>query len=133
MKKAEILIKNGMGRLFGVALLLLTTAICLCRSANAEVPFVDAPHEKVTMSAAGAISPTQHFAISPQLLVTALDCFGETTGIHIFYNSRLTKGLISPGATGVFTAEEALRKLLAGIPLVSLGIENQCHLPWSSR
>jgi hypothetical protein len=61
--------------------------------------------------------PKYRFSIPHQSLESALDAFRITTGVQIFYNSALTEGRTSPGATGMFTVEGALRALLTGTSL----------------
>jgi hypothetical protein len=87
---------------------------CLAAPIRAEALSDPSPGE---LPKAATASQTLHFSIPSQSLVTVLDRFGEKTGIQFFYNSFLTKGLMSPGVAGNFTEEEALRKLLAGTPL----------------
>jgi iron complex outermembrane receptor protein len=57
------------------------------------------------------------FDIRPQALIPALIAFTERTGIQLFFNSELARGLESPGVSGSMTAEEALRRLLGGTGL----------------
>ena len=68
-----------------------------------------------SMAQASAI---RTFAIAAQPLGTALVRFSETTGIQLFFDASVARGLNSPGASGTMTAEEALRRLLAGTGLV---------------
>jgi len=120
MTTTEPSVKNVIGRLFKpsiAALRMITAGICLCGAATAGAP-ADQVQVKNPTPAADVSYRTENFAIPSQPLVTALDRFGEKTGIHIFYNSRLTQDIFSPGVSGRLSAEEALQKLLAGTPLV---------------
>jgi len=58
------------------------------------------------------------FDIRPQALIPALIAFTEVTGIQLFFNSEMARGLESPGVSGAMTAEDALRRLLNGTGLV---------------
>jgi hypothetical protein len=57
------------------------------------------------------------FHIPAQPLVTALRSYSEVSGVQVLYESRLAAGIRSPGVEGDFTAEAALRALLAGTEL----------------
>ncbi len=61
---------------------------------------------------------TQAFAIAAQPLGSALIRFSETTGIQLFFDATLARGLQSPGVRGTMTRQEALAQLLAGSGLV---------------
>lgn len=58
-----------------------------------------------------------HFDIEPQPLSTAVKAFSDATGQALLVDERLLTGRLSPGARGDFTAESALRRLLAGTGL----------------
>jgi iron complex outermembrane receptor protein len=68
---------------------------------------------RASAQGAGGGTPIE-FNIPPQSLSSALLQFSETTGRELLVDSRLTSGRHSPGATGSYTAEEALSALLAG-------------------
>ncbi|WNL44464.1 STN domain-containing protein [Dyella sp. BiH032] len=57
------------------------------------------------------------FDIGPQPLSTAVRAFSDITGQALLVDERLLVGRVSPGARGEFTAEDALRRLLAGTGL----------------
>ncbi len=63
-------------------------------------------------------SATQAFDIPPQPLGTALVRFSEATGIQLFFDATLARGLQSPGVSGSMTRQDALGRLLAGSGLV---------------
>jgi len=68
-------------------------------------------------SAAHAQSPNAsktNFNIRAQSLSQALVQFSSTTGIQLFFNASLVRGLNSPGAHGQLNSSEALGLLLAG-------------------
>jgi TonB-dependent siderophore receptor len=54
------------------------------------------------------------FDIPPQPLAQALLDFSRATGVELFFDDALVAGLNSPGLSGNFTDEEALRQLLSG-------------------
>lgn len=57
------------------------------------------------------------FDIGPQPLSAAVRAFSDVTGQALLVDERLLVGRVSPGARGEFTAEDALRRLLAGTGL----------------
>jgi hypothetical protein len=57
------------------------------------------------------------FDIGPQALSTAVRAFSDVTGQALLVDERLLVGRMSPGVRGEFTAEDALRRLLAGTGL----------------
>ena len=63
-------------------------------------------------------SATQAFDIPPQPLGTALVRFSEATGIQLFFDATIARGLQSPGVSGSMTRQDALGRLLAGSGLV---------------
>ena len=54
------------------------------------------------------------FAIPPQPLFDALALFGRQSGLQVSVDAELVRDLESPGATGSFSPEQALRRLLTG-------------------
>lgn len=85
-----------------------------------------APFQAAAQQDARSASPAEHlrlaqaagaelrFDIAPQSLDAALAAFAAASGVQLLYDSGLTSGKSSPGAAGLFTAEEALGRLLAG-------------------
>jgi iron complex outermembrane receptor protein len=65
-------------------------------------------------SPAVAQTATQSFDIAAQPLGSALIRFSERTGIQLFFDASLTRGLQSPGVSGALTPSDALGRLLAG-------------------
>jgi iron complex outermembrane receptor protein len=63
-------------------------------------------------------SVVQAFDIAPQSLGTALVRFSERTGIQLFLDSSVARGIQSPGVQGTMSRQEALNRLLAGSGLV---------------
>lgn len=61
---------------------------------------------------------TRTFDIEPQPLGSALIRFSEATGIQLFFDASLARGLQSPGVVGAFTPPDALSRLLSGSGLV---------------
>lgn len=57
------------------------------------------------------------FDIPAQPLEAALDAYGAASRMHVLYDSDLTSGRRSFAVKGSFTAEDALRRLLAGTDL----------------
>jgi hypothetical protein len=58
------------------------------------------------------------FDIPAQPLVTALQAYGEASGVHVIYESGIEVGLTSAAVVGKFTREQALRTLLGNSDLV---------------
>ena len=54
------------------------------------------------------------FNIQPQPMSQALVAFSSATGIQLFFNADLVRGVNSPGVQGSFNRTEALIRLLAG-------------------
>ena len=57
---------------------------------------------------------TASFNIQPQPMSQALVAFSSATGIQLFFNADLVRGVNSPGVQGSFNRTEALSRLLAG-------------------
>ncbi|MCG8595081.1 MAG: TonB-dependent receptor [Kiloniellales bacterium] len=75
------------------------------------------------LGAAGAVAPplvaaeetaAQAFAIPAQPLSSALLAFAEQTGLEVLFDARIAAGKTAPAVRGDYTAEQALRRLLAG-------------------
>ncbi|WP_412066683.1 TonB-dependent siderophore receptor [Rhizobium sp. SYY.PMSO] len=58
------------------------------------------------------------YDIAPQPLSQALVQFSKVTGVQLFFNADLARGLSSKGARGALTRAEALERILAGSGLV---------------
>ncbi|MCK9919219.1 STN domain-containing protein, partial [Microbacteriaceae bacterium K1510] len=63
------------------------------------------------------------FDIPAQPLASALKAYGAATRLELFYESTLTDGRRSGPLRGAFTAEAALRRLLAGTGLSAASFE----------
>lgn len=59
----------------------------------------------------------QQFTITQQSLQSAINQLSNQADLEITYPSHLVKGLVSPGLKGLYTAQEALNRLLAGTGL----------------
>jgi iron complex outermembrane receptor protein len=59
-------------------------------------------------------SDSRSFNIAPQPLYSALSALAEQSGVQFVYNSELVKELNSPGVSGEYSLEGALKRLLAG-------------------
>lgn len=98
---------------------LLVTTILLSATAFAA----DEENELRTASAnsTGSVSYAMNirFDIPPQLLVTALDAFGQRANLQILYKAQLIRGIRSPGVIGEYPAQEALEHLLEGTGLTA--------------
>lgn len=72
--------------------------------------------EVQTATDAAGVSPPApvRFDIGPQSLSSAVKAFSDVTGEALLVDERLLVGRVSPGVRGVFTAEDALKRLLAG-------------------
>ena len=75
------------------------------------------------LGAAGAVAPplvaaeetaAQAFAIPAQPLSSALLAFAEQSGLEVLFDARIAAGKTAPAVRGDYTAEQALRQLLAG-------------------
>lgn len=64
-----------------------------------------------------AMAQGHRFDIAPQPLSAALLCFGQASGLQIFFDERIVAGRTSPGARGTFDDQAALARLLAGTGL----------------
>jgi hypothetical protein len=64
-----------------------------------------------------AVSQPQAFDIASQPLDRALTVYSAQAHIQVLVEGELTSGLSSPGASGTYTPEEALRRLLGGTGL----------------
>ena len=63
-------------------------------------------------------SATHRFDIASQPLTSALVQFSNVTGLQFFFGAAVARDLQSSGVVGTFTAQEALRRLLAGTGLL---------------
>ncbi|MCQ8130545.1 TonB-dependent siderophore receptor [Methylomonas rivi] len=61
-----------------------------------------------------AASTDRGFDIAPQPLYSALSALAEQSGVQFVYNSEMVKGISSPGVSGRYSVEGALKRLLAG-------------------
>lgn len=61
--------------------------------------------------------PPLHFDIPAGPLETALQAFETTSGLKLHFGPAVTHGIQTNGVTGEFTPEDALKQLLAGIPI----------------
>ncbi|MFZ0267688.1 TonB C-terminal domain-containing protein [Caulobacter sp.] len=77
-----------------------------------------APAASPVAVAVAAEVQRQRYAIPPQPLSTALEAFAATSGLQILYDRPTDAQSWSPGATGLFTSEEALAAMLKGTGLV---------------
>ncbi|MDD1619975.1 MAG: TonB-dependent receptor [Methylococcaceae bacterium] len=59
-------------------------------------------------------SESRGFNIAPQPLYSALSALAEQSGVQFVYNSELVKGIDSPGVSGQYSLDGALKRLLAG-------------------
>jgi catecholate siderophore receptor len=76
--------------------------------------FPDQTVDAVSVSVAGAqSSPAHRFDIPPGLLDAVLGTFETVTGFRVTLNPEIGR-IQSPGVSGVFTVEQALKQILAG-------------------
>ena len=59
-----------------------------------------------------ALSTGHHFNIPPQSLSSAILALSQAAKLKIFFDATITRGINSPGLTGQYSSEQALRKLL---------------------
>lgn len=63
--------------------------------------------------------PTEsNYRIPPQTLEQALKAFSQESGWQLFYRAELVEGLMSPGLNGLYTPQQALKKLLENSDLI---------------
>jgi len=79
-----------------------------------------------TLHTAGpmAESRSQAFNIPPQALGSALNTYAEAANVQLSYPAALAQGKQSPGISGQYTPEQALRKLLGGSLIVARSTAN---------
>jgi catecholate siderophore receptor len=70
-------------------------------------PAQNAPQSKAAL-------PTRRFEISAGPLETVLDAFATASGLQVQFMQDGIRAVQSPGVSGIYTPEQALRKLLAG-------------------
>lgn len=87
--------------------LLVTTALGIIASSPAPV-FAQAAEKT------GRVS----YDIAPQPLSQALVQFSRVTGVQLFFNADLARGISSKGASGPLTRAEALERILGGSGLI---------------
>lgn len=58
-----------------------------------------------------------NFDIPPQPLRSALTTFAEQSGWQLFYSAEVAEGIQSPGLSGIYAPDRALKELLAGTGL----------------
>ena len=95
---------RGIGRLAAVALVSASPA--WAQETVNELP--------AAPPALAQASVTQTFDIAAQPLGAALVRFSEATGIQLFLDFSVARGLQSPGVRGTMSREQALNQLLAG-------------------
>lgn len=79
---------------------------------------VGAAHSAQPASASAAAATAQSYQIAAGPLGRALAQVAAASGVALSFDPALTQGLSSPAVVGSFTPHEALRRLLAGSPLV---------------
>ena len=79
---------------------------------------VGAAHSAQPASASAAAATAQSYQIAAGPLGRALAQVAAASGLALSFDPALTQGLSSPAVVGSFTPHEALRRLLAGSPLV---------------
>lgn len=88
--------------------------ICLGLVVLAAPLMVQASDNVGTETASVSNANRHRFLISKQPLYSALNAIAEQGGVQFVYTDEMVKGLSSPGASGQFSTEEALRQVLAG-------------------
>ncbi len=63
---------------------------------------------------ASTSADNRNYNIAPQPLYSALSALAEQSGVQFVYNSELVKGISSPGLSGQYSLEGALKRLLSG-------------------
>lgn len=98
-------------RTFTARLLATTASISIAATAPALAADPGAAANRI------AQAQTQGFDIPAQSLAPALLRFSRETGIELFFDDAIARGINSPGVRGSFTREDALRRLLSGTGL----------------
>lgn len=93
-------------------------AVLALMTATALIGAVTLPSPAWAQAPDGGNAAAAAFDIPPQPLSQALVQFSRITGVQLFFNANLVRGISSPGARGAFSRTEALRRLLSGSGLV---------------
>lgn len=104
----------------------IVAALLFCNWVPAVAQELTQPPNFVAFSKADNAKSTRTYAftIAPQPLLTALDEYNQITGTQIFYDSRLSSGVLSPGVKGQLSADDALKQLLDGTNLAAIRSSN---------
>jgi iron complex outermembrane receptor protein len=95
--------KRSSGRSFFLALMITMAMVGIPALSN----------QTFAQTAPGAAAKT-NFNIRPQSLSQALVQFSNATGVQLFFNADLARGINSKGAQGSLTRTEALNRILSG-------------------
>jgi hypothetical protein len=101
--------KSNAGRCGRFAVALRQAAVASLIAASVHLLFADAAIAQVSASN-GALQ----FDIPAQPFASALQAFGRTTGLELFYDGSLSIGRSSSGIKGTFAPMLALKELLRG-------------------
>ncbi len=104
-----------------LALLGLVASAAICGGARAQTP--------------EAAAPKVNFYIKQQPMGAALTAFGEQSGLTVIVESKLGRGLTSQPLSGLYTADEALRRILEPAGLIAEYLDSKTVLirPAGSR
>ena len=89
----------------------------MATTALIAVSVLQSPASSQSPSAADSASIRSSVDIPPQPLSQALIRFSTATGVQVFVNAGLLRGINSPGASGTLTPAAALSRLLSGTGL----------------
>jgi iron complex outermembrane recepter protein len=95
----------------------MMTAACMALGAPLAGAILPVTSAKADAPAAAPASQVRYFRIAAQDLVAALNEFGRQSGRDILFSTEVAGKKRSAGVDGAMTAEDALRKLLAGTGL----------------
>ena len=95
-----------------------TPAVAQAAEGAADAVPVRRPGATQSAQSAQSATTTQYdFDIPPQPLASGLTLFGRQSGIQFAADTEFVSGLRTPGLKGRYTADQALRQLLAGTGL----------------
>jgi len=93
-------------------------ASVLCSIGETALAQGNPPQPAASGPALAQGATTQAFDIPAQALGSALIQFSQATGVQLFFDASIARGLQSPGVSGTLTRQDALGRLLGGTGLV---------------
>lgn len=103
----------NLGRIYRGRRLCAAVSIFAVSLASVAMPASAAPTAEPVREIAQR-NETRRYDIPAGPLAGALNAFADRSGLELVYGAALAQGLTAPGLVGEFTAEEGLKRLLAG-------------------